>query len=744
MTTKRLLAVLLSALLLMGVCALGPGISASADSSVVGTPFLKYTGSVADAPAGLWAFYVQGNTGGGNGGAPGKIWGIYASDGTNGFTVGTAPGGIKQGSGSAGGAGTILVNGSTLIAVAGGGGGQGPAGRGGDAGWAAGYNGGNGTALFGTGNAGGNNANQQGRNGSSGGGGTGATGGQGGDYGCPASGGGGQDGSYLQGGAGGSISPGYNTGGGGGGYFGGGGGGPASTSGAGGGGSSMTLANSGVPSAYANPNTYYEHAVNYFWSEVQQTDGAVLLVYLGMSPTAVCATFIDYDGANQETRTVFCEAGTTISPLQQRTYTGWTPIGWAKDDTAANAAPTSNFTINQNTTFYGLYEGQTYTLDYKVRGLPRPDLQQVGQSRANSANIAAFTNPTCVLHTITDPDYDFDGWIDSYAPENEYPGGYSLVLTKNTTLIANLNTRSHTVTYNRTANGGTGPNTYATVYEGSPVDVTTPTASKPGWIFVGWNTNQNATTALASLAMPKTDVTLYAIYKPISVTGVYFTLEHSLNYLPDARAYRWLKANIEPSNATNQNVAWTNLLLTPGLVDIVYDTNDPLMQNDPLIRLLKIKDIAGVEYIKATTQDGSHEAFCKVESTAGSVKLTFTGPEETMGANAQLQLEAAMIVAGAGNGDVDWNSDNTKVATVDDTGLVKAHEDGKATITGTIDLDESSSVVAEFAVTVGDGIEKGGNNNNNNNNTQLKWWQKLPPWLQWILRWFCFGWIWMK
>ena len=28
--------------------------------------------------------------------------------------------------------------------------------------------------------------------------------------------------------------------------------------------------------------------------------------------------------------------------------------------------------------------------------------------------------------------------------------------------------------------------------------------------------------------------------------------------------------------------------------------------------------------------------------------------------------------------------------------------------------------------------------------TPLKCWQKLPAWLQWILRWLCFGWIWMK
>ena len=26
----------------------------------------------------------------------------------------------------------------------------------------------------------------------------------------------------------------------------------------------------------------------------------------------------------------------------------------------------------------------------------------------------------------------------------------------------------------------------------------------------------------------------------------------------------------------------------------------------------------------------------------------------------------------------------------------------------------------------------------------LKWWQRLPSFLQFLLRWLCFGWIWMK
>ena len=48
----------------------------------------------------------------------------------------------------------------------------------------------------------------------------------------------------------------------------------------------------------------------------------------------------------------------------------------------------------------------------------------------------------------------------------------------------------------------------------SAIDLT-PTASKNGYEFIGWNTNKNATTALSSLKMGTSNVTLYAIYKKI-------------------------------------------------------------------------------------------------------------------------------------------------------------------------------------------------------------------------------------
>lgn len=36
------------------------------------------------------------------------------------------------------------------------------------------------------------------------------------------------------------------------------------------------------------------------------------------------------------------------------------------------------------------------------------------------------------------------------------------------------------------------------------------------------------------------------------------------------------------------------------------------------------------------------------------------------------------------------------------------------------------------------------NNNDDTSAATLKWWQRLPPWVQWILRILAFGWIWMK
>ena len=93
-----------------------------------------------------------------------------------------------------------------------------------------------------------------------------------------------------------------------------------------------------------------------------------------------------------------------------------------------------------------------------------------------------------------------------------------------TTVTANFSRtiNSYTVTYNFSENGGqSATKTSATVNYGAAIDLT-PTASKSGYTFIGWNTNKDATSKLSSLNMGTSNVTLYAIYsKTITATFNY-------------------------------------------------------------------------------------------------------------------------------------------------------------------------------------------------------------------------------
>jgi len=68
-----------------------------------------------------------------------------------------------------------------------------------------------------------------------------------------------------------------------------------------------------------------------------------------------------------------------------------------------------------------------------------------------------------------------------------------------------------TVIYNFAHNGGNAASrASASVKQGAAADLT-PTAAKPGWAFLGWNTDRNAREGLASLSVGG-DTTLYAIF----------------------------------------------------------------------------------------------------------------------------------------------------------------------------------------------------------------------------------------
>ncbi|WP_115205812.1 Ig-like domain-containing protein, partial [Escherichia coli] len=130
-----------------------------------------------------------------------------------------------------------------------------------------------------------------------------------------------------------------------------------------------------------------------------------------------------------------------------------------------------------------------------------------------------------------------------------------------------------------------------------------------------------------------------------------------------------LKANVQPSNATNKAVTWSS-------------------KNEDKATVDQSGNVTGVEVGTATieivSQDGSKKATATVEVTAPVVAVTgveIDPNSTTVEANKTVQLTANVEPAGATNKTVTWESKNTEFATVDsETGVVTGVAAGTATI----------------------------------------------------------------
>ena len=128
------------------------------------------------------------------------------------------------------------------------------------------------------------------------------------------------------------------------------------------------------------------------------------------------------------------------------------------------------------------------------------------------------TQPTRTNHS-------FLGWsTSSTATTATYQPGASYTGNANLTIYAvwrdDTPAVTYTVTYDFAENGGTSATKITEQpADGAAVDLT-PTATKSGWTFEGWNTNPDAITALTTLSINKNNVTLYAIYRR-TITGTF-------------------------------------------------------------------------------------------------------------------------------------------------------------------------------------------------------------------------------
>ncbi len=160
------------------------------------------------------------------------------------------------------------------------------------------------------------------------------------------------------------------------------------------------------------------------------------------------------------------------------------------------------------------------------------------------------------------------------------------------------------------------------------------------------------------------DITQHAV-KTISVNTVeVYPTELNLELNSSAE----LKVTVKPSDATNKDVTWTS-----------SDPEAVSVDNNGKVTALSA---GGPVSITVTSVDGGKKAVCTVSVIVPVSSISMT-KEETIVAEDSKTLVATVLPSNATDPSISWSSSSPEVATVDESGIVKAIKVGTTTITAT-------------------------------------------------------------
>jgi kumamolisin len=174
----------------------------------------------------------------------------------------------------------------------------------------------------------------------------------------------------------------------------------------------------------------------------------------------------------------------------------------------------------------------------------------------------------------------------------------------------------------------------------------------------------------------------------IPVTGV--SLNKTSSSI-DVGASDNLSAVVTPENATNKDVIWNS-------------SNTSVADVDNTGNVVGIS--AGTAVITVQTADGRQTATCEVTVSPPNIPVTGVSLNKTSSSidvGASDNLSAVVTPENATNKDVIWNSSNTSVADVDNTGNVVGISAGTAVITVTT-IDGSKSAICTVTVMAAIGV----------------------------------------
>ena len=281
-------------------------------------------------------------------------------------------------------------------------------------------------------------------------------------------------------------------------------------------------------------------------SKLSATDGATVYLYAqwtenkynisfnanGGTGSMASMTNCLYDNSYTLTNNAFVRTGYT--------FKNWNTKADGSGTSYSNLASVSKLsaTNGATVTLYAQWEKNEYNVTFNPTG-----------GTVTTASMSIFYGDAYgELPIPVRAGYTHLGWYTKQEGGVKIESSDLYQLTENQILYAHWDRDGYTVTYH--GNGGTVSVDSVENYYGEAIDLSV-TAVKDGYLFIGWNTDPNATTGLTAMQMPEEDVDLYAIYSiPVSdIKDVYlkiWTMGNEANY----RIYYLGKTSAQNMNYT--------------------------------------------------------------------------------------------------------------------------------------------------------------------------------------------------
>ncbi len=162
----------------------------------------------------------------------------------------------------------------------------------------------------------------------------------------------------------------------------------------------------------------------------------------------------------------------------------------------------------------------------------------------------------------------------------------------------------------------------------------------------------------------------------IAIDSVKIASNNTINTTLIVGENRPLIVTISPENATNKSITWSS-----------NDTNIATVSNDGIVNAKN----AGTVIITAKTNNGKTDNLSLTIDKAVE-NISINEKDITLVVGENRTLSATISPEDATNKSITWSSSDTNIATVSDTGVITANNDGATTITSRAYNGKTSSI----------------------------------------------------